>query len=264
MRGLHGFDLARIVNSPPSHGFSRRAFLKAVAGTGIVAASANLLPLTSLASTGSSVTEILTIAAIAERLAVTFYTHGIMNAARLRLNSRRMLDELKAFAIEEQIHHNFFVAAGADSATVEQFTEFSFPHGPSTFTDLRLFLETQQQLEGVFDAAFIAAVFEFADAGRPELARIAAMVAMIEEGHRAVGRRLGYERGLRDLAPAEEQAFAPQLIRSVSDAPQVVAEAGYLSAEPGNSFTYTPIDFEDPEYASVYARIEYTEPFVAS
>ena len=257
-------SLTHVLNDLSSHGMSRRTLLKAIAGTGAAAAGASLLPLTTLAQNVDSVTTILTIAAIAERLAVTFYTNGIRNAPRLGLSSYRMLNELKAFAIEEQIHENFFIAAGADTNTVNQFTAFSFPYGQQTFTSLRLFLQTQQQLEGVFDAAFIAAVYEFAAQGRPDLARIAAMIAMVEEGHRTVGRRLGFERGLLDLAPAEEQAFAPQLIKSVGDAPNVVAGAGYLSPQDGNAFTYTPINFNDPEYAPIYARIKYQQPEVAS
>lgn len=234
---------------------SRGTFLKGTVAAGIAAAGAGLLPAISASADDDeieSVKFILSVAATAEQLAITFYENGVKNARALGLRGIN-LDDFKAFAIEEQIHHDFFVAHGGVPLT----GTFSFPHGEETFRSLRLFIETQQQLEGAFDSAFIAAVYEFAAQGLPDLARIACMIAMIEEGHRTVGRQI------LGLDPAEEKAFAPQLVNEVGNAPTVLKEAGYLSPRPGNSFMYEPVDFDSPTYHDLYERIEFKAPYVA-
>lgn len=169
---------------------SRRMFLKGILGTGAVAAGATLLPLGASVASAAGPTAldvtILSIAATAEALAVTFYTNAINNAEQIGLRGTD-LDNVKAFLIEEQIHHDFFVANGGTAVA----STFSFPHGPATFQNMGNFLATQQQLEGAFDSAFIAACFEFASEGNPGLARIAMMVGMVEEGHRVLGREIG-------------------------------------------------------------------------
>lgn len=190
-----------------------------------------------------SVATILTVARTAEQLAVTFYTNGIANASQLGI-SGDSLDSLKAILVEEQIHQQFFTANGGSSLA----ETFSFPHGAQTFTDLNTFIATQQQLEGVFDSAFLAAVLEFAQMGRPDLAQVAAQIAMIEEGHRVIGRQIG------SMSPAEEDAYAPALIATVGDAPALVQKAGYLSPTSGNSYTYQEVSTSDSE-------VKYTKPF---
>ncbi|MGI8825004.1 MAG: ferritin-like domain-containing protein [Chloroflexota bacterium] len=234
---------------------SRRGFLKASAAAGLATAGAGLLPSFAKAESNGddhdSVKTILSIAATAEQLAITFYTNGVKNAGALGLSGMN-LDDFKAFAIEEQIHHDFFVANGGTPLA----GTFSFPHGVSTFQNLTLFIETQQQLEGAFDSAFIAAVFEFSEMGLSDLARIACMIAMVEEGHRTVGRQI------IQFDPAEQVAFAPQLVDDVNDAPEVLKAAGYLSPMGNNSYTYVPVDFTSPPYANVNSKIQYRAPYV--
>lgn len=181
-----------------------------------------------------SIKTIMSVAATAERLAVTFYTHGLKKANELGLWGAS-LAAIKAAQIEEQIHELFFVANGGTPLA----STFSFPHGEETFEKLALFIETQQQLEGVFDSAFLAAIHEFAAMGQPVLARIAGQIATIESEHRALGRFIG------GLVPADNWAFAPVLIPSVGAAPAIVKEAGYLSPRPGNSFTYYQVNTAD-------------------
>ena len=193
----------------------------------------------------------MSIASTAEQLAVTFYSNGINNAATLGIAGQD-LDDLKAAVIEEQIHHDFFVANGCKPLT----GSFSFPN-PKTFTDLQTFIGTQQTLEGAFDSAFIAASFEFAQMNMPDLARIAIMVAMIESEHRALGRRIAH------LDPAPNWAFAPQLVPTVGAAPGVLAAAGFLSPVAGNTYNYAPVDFTSATYAPVYANVMFRAPFVA-
>jgi len=183
----------------------------------------------------SGVQDILTVARTAEQLAVTFYTNGINNHYKLGIKGQDLV-YLKAAAAEEQIHLNFFAANGGQSLA----TTFSFPHGRETFEDLDVFIKTQQQLEGVFDSAFLAAIYEFCVLGQPRLAQIAGQVACVEAEHRVLGRTI------LGLSPADNFVFEPVLIAKVSDAPTVVKNAGYLSPREGNSYTYHAIDTNYP------------------
>ena len=251
---------------------SRRTFLKGALATGAAAGSLGLLPKGVHAQTtaADSIQTILNVAATAETLAVTFYTNGVKNASALGL-AGGALNDIKAALIEEQIHLNFFKANGGVPAA----STFSFPKGTATFSDLATFIATQQQLEGVFDSAFIAASYEFVQLGHPELARIAVQIAMIESEHRALGRDIISDKGLMlDVAmagtaspnPADNWAFAPQTLASVGAAPALVQAAGYLSPSGTNSFTYadqTP-NFGGTVLGSVFANILYQTPFVAS
>ncbi len=254
---------------------SRLSLLKGALGAGAALTGAGLLaPAPAHAApmrdrhrrrAEDSFATIFTVARTAEQLAVTFYENGINSALAGCLDLQGLqLDNIKAAAIEEQIHQEFFTAAGGDSLA----TTFSFPSGAATFTDLGLFIATQQQLEGVFDAAFIAAVFEFAQAGRPDLAQIAAEIAMIESEHRALGRNIAAEAGLTapdgtSYDPADNWVFGLLTLEAVGDAPAIVAAAGFLSPDDstGNSFTYTPIDYAgDPVYSDINARITSRTP----
>ena len=189
---------------------------------------------------------ILTIARTAEQLAVTFYSQGLANADKLGLQGDN-LTYLQAALAEEQIHQQFFAANGGQSLT----ETFSFPEGPRTFTDLKTFISTQQQLEGVFDSAFLAAIKEFAQLGRPDLAQIAGQVACIEAEHRVLGRAIG------GLSPADNWAFTPVYLGSVADAPALVTKAGYLSPKGDNSYTYK-------EVSTNVAGLEQTKPFAVN
>jgi len=244
---------------------SRRNFLKTMlaasvgtGGAGLLLSSAHAQATTTTTTTGTTApldtpATIFSIAATAERLAVTFYSNGVANAAALGLTGAS-LDAIKAFLIEEQIHELFFEAAGGKALT----SAFSFPQGAATFTSLANFIATQQQLEGAFDSAFIAAAYEFAAMNNPAVARIAVQIAMIEEGHRTVGRFIG------GLDPAEDNAFAPQLVPNVGAAVAVLQAAGYLSPAAGNTYTYTPQDFTSASLAPVFANIMQQKPFAAT
>ncbi len=190
-----------------------------------------------------TIVSILTVARTAEQLAVTFYSNGIANADKLGISGDK-LEYLKAALVEEQIHQQFFTANGGTSLA----ETFSFPQGAKTFTDLTTFISTQQELEGVFDSAFLAAVVEFAQINRPDLAQIAAQIACIEAEHRALGRAIG------GLSPADNWAFTPVMLGSVGDAPALVTKAGYLSPVSGNSYTYQPVSTNEP-------GVEQTKPY---
>lgn len=238
---------------------TRRSFLagSAMAAAGIAALGSPTVfaagrRMSSTSSSPDSVKTILTVARTAEQLAVTFYSSGIKHHEKLRLHGKR-LDILKAAVIEEQIHHDLFQKAGGDSLAVD----FSFPHGEKTFRDLKTFIATQQQLEGVFDSAFLAAIKEFCELGQPGLAQLAGQVATIESEHRALGRFLAGDE------PADNWTFAPVLLKSVGDAPALVKQAGYLNPRKGNSFTYHHVDFTGLALAETYKRVQYKTPYVA-
>ncbi len=225
---------------------SRRNLIKgAVAGTvgvaGLAAAGEVFLSKGQSASAHGAnncitpIADILTIARTAERLAVTFYTNGLKHADKLGISGADK-EYIRAALIEEQIHENFFASAGGKVLA----STFSFPNGQATFEHLKLFIQTQQQLEGVFDSAFLAAVKEFGLQSRPDLSQIAAQIACIEAEHRALGRAIG------GLVPADNWAFTPVLIAKVGDAPALVKQAGYLSPVKGNSYTYAQVSTDDP------------------
>ena len=233
---------------------SRRNLLKGsvacVAGLAVAGAGGLSSALPAFAKSASasadSAASILTVARTAEQLAVTFYSNGIANADKLGISGSN-LDYLKAALVEEQIHQQFFTANGGSSLA----DTFSFPQGAQTFTDLKTFITTQQQLEGVFDSAFLAAIVEFAQMGRADLAQISGQIACIEAEHRALGRVIG------NLSPADNWAFTPVLIATVGDAPALVQKAGYLSPTSGNSYTYSEVSTDN-------AGVTYRKPFSAS
>ncbi|MGH2388151.1 MAG: hypothetical protein ACRDIE_08085, partial [Chloroflexota bacterium] len=113
---------------------SRMSLLKGALGAGAAVTGASLLGgLPARAATNpvaatpaDSLSTIFTVARTAEQLAVTFYSNAIASASAGRLNlSGVQLNNIKAAAIEEQIHQQFFTAAGGSSLA----DSFSFPTG---------------------------------------------------------------------------------------------------------------------------------------
>lgn len=235
---------------------SRRSLLKgAVAGAaGVAALGAGSLLLSSKPAHASgsgegpedSIAQILSIAATAEQLAVTFYAQGIANAGKLMITGANY-DYLVAAIVEEQIHRDFLVANGGTPIT----GTFSFPYGPDTFKDQLKFVNTLQQLEEAFIAAYLAAVSEFAQYGQPGLAQIAAQIMGVESEHRALGRSIS-----ANFPYADNFAFEPALVESVGDAVGVLAAEGYLSPKAGNTYTYKPV-------STVNKYVVYRTPFAA-
>ncbi|MFI5271409.1 MAG: ferritin-like domain-containing protein [Ktedonobacterales bacterium] len=211
---------------------SRRRLLRraAVGASATLAGTAALtaLPVHAAASSSSVVAEIFSIAATAETLAVTFYNNGIQNANELGLHGPA-LAAIKAFAREEDIHRSFFIANGGKVAT----DNFSFPAGEETFEHWNTFFETQQQLEVVFDSAFLLAIKLFAGlSGGAALAQIGGQIAAVEQGHLTVGRYIA------GFVPAEPYTFTPVLFTSLSQIVPAVTAAGYLSPKAGNFYKY--------------------------
>jgi hypothetical protein len=230
---------------------SRRSFVAGALAMGGAVAGAGLLPAAAHAATSASttspddITTIFTVAQTAEQLAVTFYTNGVKNASALGLSTNE-LNYLKAALIEEQLHQQFF--ASVTKVPVQTVNSFNFPLGVqngstnTTFTDLTTFIKTQQTLEGVFDSAFIAAVYELTLLGRPDLARIACQIAMVESEHRVLGRDILISHNLQAVTdPADNWTYAPQLLDSVGAAPGIVQAAGFIPASGSGAYSYQEV-----------------------
>lgn len=223
---------------------SRRGLLKgAVAGA---AGAASLAVAGTMYSRGTahasgaacatdSVQTILNIAATAEQLAVTFYTNGINNAARLGISGQN-LNYLTGAVVEEQLHLNLLLKSGAKPLT----GTFSFPHSLSTFERQGEFLRTLEQLETAFESAYLAAIRDFSILGQPDLAVLAGQILSIEAEHRALGRSIS-----STIATANNWAFTPVYVKSVSDAAAVLQAEGYLSPKGANSYQYYPVSLNE-------------------
>jgi hypothetical protein len=236
----------------------RRTVLKgALAGlaTGTVLSASTLISPTTAQAHSDSYTaqaKILDIAVTAERLAVTFYSNVIANATALGLTARQR-SYLQAALVEEQIHEQFFESLGAHPLT----STFSFPAGASTFTSIRNVIQTQQQLEEMFDSTFLAGVFELAAQSNYRLAQILAQIAVVEGEHRVLGCVIGDQCGLPGYDPAGDRVYAPVLVAKVDDAPAILTNAGYLSPASDNSFNYEPVSI-------TYPGINYHTPLALS
>jgi len=174
-----------------------------------------------------SIQTILNVAITAETLAVIFYTEVLNNANRLGLNNAAKKD-VQAALVEEAIHRQFLAKQGAKPLV----TKFSFPLGQDTFRRFDSFIKTQQQLEALFVAAYLAAGREFAVLKRPDLVLVAAQIGGVEAEHRAIGRAIG------NMNPANNRAFETALLKKVGDAPGVMKQAGFLGPRNGNSYDW--------------------------
>lgn len=222
---------------------SRRTLLKGTAGVAGLAIAGTAGVLLSSKSGNAAhasglkkdhedtIVQILSIAATAEQLAVTFYAQGIAHAKELQITGANY-DYLVAAIIEEQIHRDFLVAHGGKPLT----DKFSFPKGEDTFDNQLTFVNTLQQLEEGFIAAYLAAVKEFSQYGQHRLAQIAAQIMGVEAEHRGLGRSIS-----PDFPFADNFAFEPALLETVGDAVPFLKNAGYLSPKRDNSYEYHPV-----------------------
>lgn len=184
-----------------------------------------------------SITTILSIAATAEQLAVTFYANGIANANTLGISGSNF-EYLEGAIVEEQLHRDLLVAAGGTPVT----GTFSFPNGMGTFQHLDKFIATLNMLETAFESAYIAAIREFADMSRSDLSVLAAQICTIEAEHRAIGRSIS-----SSIPLPNNWAFTPVYVKSVSDAVNVLTQEGFLSPNNHNSFKYERTKVQEPQ-----------------
>ncbi|HLH61160.1 MAG TPA: ferritin-like domain-containing protein [Ktedonobacteraceae bacterium] len=194
-----------------------------------------------------SITTILSVAATAEQLAVTFYANGIENAGTLGISGANF-EYLEGAIVEEQLHRDLLVKAGGTPVT----GTFSFPNGMGTFQHLDKFIATLDMLETAFESAYIAAIREFADMNRSDLAELAAQICTIEAEHRAIGRSID-----PSIPLPNNWAFTPVYVKSVSDAVNVLTQEGFLSPKKGNSYKYERTQVKEPD---VIHRMPYVVP----
>lgn len=215
----------------------RGAVVGAAGATGLAVAGTTLWPRSSAHAATNTATctpdaaqTILDVAATAEQLAVTFYTYGIRNAKELGISGQNF-NYLTAAVVEEQLHLNVLLSAGAKPVT----GTFSFPYGEDTFDYQDKFVTTLDQLETAFESAYLAAIRDFVYLQLSDYAVLAGQIATVEAEHRALGRSISSK-----INTADNWAFTPVYVKSVADAVNVLASEGYLSPKGNNSFSYKP------------------------
>lgn len=194
-------------------------------------------------SSRSKLQKILDTLVTTEQLAVTTYTNAVNNAATLGITGDN-LAYLQTALIEEQIHELFLESLGAQAVS----SSFSYPNGAATFTDLATFIDSQQALENAFASVYLSAMVEAAKLNNLRMAQIFSQIACIEAEHRVLGRFIA------GAQPANNYAFAPILVKKVSETTDVLNTAGFLTPAAGNTYTYAQISTSAP-------NIEYRLPF---
>lgn len=178
-------------------GTSRRDFFagtaKLAGATALGAAGIKLLqPIAARAATTptpptDTVLNIIDIAATAEALAVTFYTHALLHTELTLLHSQANFNYFQAAVIQEYVHLEILESLGAKPLT----KSFYFP--TTMFTDQTTFFSTAGTLEDYFISAYIAAAQEFSGAVSSGITSaqvvpigLAVQIAGIECEHRAL------------------------------------------------------------------------------
>ena len=164
-----------------TNGISRRGFL---AGTSLAAAAVTFgsafgITSASAHAGGDDVQTIINIAATAEAFAVTHYWRALQKTTKAQFTANEIA-YLKAGLESEQAHFDFLVSAGAKPL----YTQFYFPK--ATFDTKVQFGTVTGIAETVFVAAYVAAAYQFAVLGHPDLSAIAAQVAVVEGQHLAL------------------------------------------------------------------------------
>jgi hypothetical protein len=133
------------------------------------------------AACSESVGDIVSIAAVAEALATTFYFHGVRGRIPTLIEADD-LSYLKAALSEEKAHLDLLLGAGAAAPPA------TFYFTASTFSDLGTFTSTLDALETAFIGAYAAAVQRFCDLSQGDLAKLASRILGVEAEHRVLGR----------------------------------------------------------------------------
>ena len=195
---------------------SRRNFLKTLAlASGGVALGGAAFPLAAHAATDDPLT-IISVALVAEYLAVTFQTNALANATAIGLTPAEVTT-IQAVVAEEAIHVDYLQAYGARAPYQGPFT---FPTG--TFSSRNGYATTAVILETSFVTAYMAAVREFAADARADLAQLAYQIGAVEAEHRALSRAVG------NFLPYSDVAFETNLIPNVAAAATVLTNLGFI------------------------------------
>ncbi len=205
-----------MTNDAETSGITRRDALRrgaTVAAGGALLATplitaAGARAATSSASCKETVEQIVSIAAVAEALAVTTYWAGIRsgNVFNQITPASGNRPYLRGALSEEDYHLNLLLGAGAAKPPAT----FHYPTG--TFDSLKGFAATVEALEDAFISAYGAAVGRFCELGQPDLAQLAYRIGGVEAEHRFAIRDVVGE------ALPNNLCLEPALFTCVSDA----------------------------------------------
>ena len=214
------------MSTKPGSGVTRRDALRrgagvAIAGAAVASPLIAAAPAQADGSCNETVAEIVTIAAIAEALAVTTYWAGIRSGEVFHQVPSGNRPYLRGALSEEYTHLQTLLGAGAAAPP----TTFHYPTG--TFESLKGFAGVVEALENAFISAYGAAVGRFCALGQPGLAQLAYRIGGVEAEHRfAIRDTVG------DPLP-NNLCFEPALFTCVSDA--ATALGPFVTG--GNGFT---------------------------
>jgi hypothetical protein len=176
-----------------------------------------------------SVEDIVTIAAVAEALATTFYFNGVTRRVGRRLDEADLV-YFKAALAQEKDHLDLLLGAGARKDDVPG--TFYFQEG--TFSGVEEFTTVLLALEEAFIGAYAAAIERFCELGEGGLAKLASRILGVEAEHRALGRDVAGKRVPNNLC-LERAPFT-----CVSEAADALAP--FLSDGPGKTAFKMPTD----------------------
>ncbi|HLI06610.1 MAG TPA: ferritin-like domain-containing protein [Ktedonobacteraceae bacterium] len=178
---------------------------------------------------GDSIQNILNMLSTAKAAGVAFYTQALNNAHMLGWN-HDMRNHVQAILVEEQIHVLFLQLQGGRPHT----TKFSFPHGMKSVQHASKFLDTQQMLESILMSAHLAAIKEFGQMGRGDMAQMIGQMMGVDAEHRAWGRWMG------NMMPMTNLVFEQVTIVEVVEVIVVLQKNGFMTPTNGNTFWYHP------------------------
>lgn len=153
--------------------------------------------------------ELLGLAATAEAISVTLY-HHVLTEATFGIHDDA-LEQLRFVVQAEQNHLQLLSGLGGKTLA----DTFNLPSDLAS--DAHCFVQTALELERVCTGAYIAASYQFAQLGKPELAATAAQLGASEAQHLALLSQIaGY--GPREVSLPEIP------FKQLSDAPPVLAQ----------------------------------------
>ncbi len=212
-------------------GLTRREALKragtiAVGGTLLAGTLGAVLATESEAAPGcgESVRDIVSIAAVAEALAVTFYYQGIIKQPVGGRERRYLMAALG----QEKNHLDLLRGAGAAQPPNRFFFD------PRTFESKTAFTNVLDALETAFIGAYAAGIDQFAELGRGDLAKLSARILGVESEHRVLGRDFA------GVSPPNNLLLEKAPFTCVSEA--ATALAPFLSDGPNRNAFNMPTD----------------------
>ncbi|MGH7904259.1 MAG: ferritin-like domain-containing protein [Candidatus Dormibacteraceae bacterium] len=163
---------------------SRRNFMKGVVATAGGAAGLAALGTTTAFAASSTDQSDINIAVTAEALAVTYLGAVISKAYGSATGTDAAVKTiLQAAQYEEDVHYKVLTSLGAKPLT----TTFTVPASADP-ADKTKALATIEAAEGLFVAAYLSAVADFANEGNFKYAQVAAEIMGVESQHLALAR----------------------------------------------------------------------------